>query len=339
MAGAAAGARRDDVPADVGDAGRPARDHRGAARNDRTRGRRRARAPAARAAGVRVPRDAAARDDRRAGEGRARADLPRELHAAGRGRPGAEPDERRRVVEERQGGDPRGAGRRDVRHALREGLPAVPAPRHRHPPRGPAAEVPAARRAARAEGAAQGRERHRHAGRRRERADPDGAVHAAVQVRRREDGHPRRARVPADRRTRGPEGLRRARVRGRAGARARRREQAARDEGGAGQEGGDAQAADEGLRALRSRHVRSPAGRDARAARVALRGHARGPAVVPAGWPRHRGGLEEAARGRLPSLALDRRALSRRPAPATRAEAPGRGLLPHAAPRRDRRTS
>ena len=57
------------------------------------------------------------------------------------------------------------------------------------------------------------------------------------------------------------------------------------------------------------------------------------------GGARHRGGREQAARGRLPAPAVDHRALARRPAPAARAAAPGRGLLPHAAPRGHRRTS
>ena len=59
-----------------------------------------------------------------------------------------------------------------LRHALRQGVPALRAPRHRPPPRGPPAEVPPARREAGAAGAAQGRERHRHAGRGRQHPDP-----------------------------------------------------------------------------------------------------------------------------------------------------------------------
>ncbi len=68
-----------------------------------------------------------------------RADLPGQLHPARRRRRGAEPDERRPVVQGRKGGASRGAGRRLLRHALRQGVPALPAPRHRHPPRGPPA--------------------------------------------------------------------------------------------------------------------------------------------------------------------------------------------------------
>ena len=60
----------DDVPLDVGDAGRSARHHRGAHGADQARGGGGARARAPGAAGVRLPRDAAARDDRRPGHGR-----------------------------------------------------------------------------------------------------------------------------------------------------------------------------------------------------------------------------------------------------------------------------
>ena len=121
-------------------------------------------------------------------------------------------------------------------------------------------QVPAARRAAGAAGPAQGHQRHRHAGRRRQRPHPHRALHAALQVRRREDRHPRRARLPADCRPRRPQGLRRARLRGRAGARARHREQAPGGQAGGRQEGGDAEAARQGLRPLGSRDLR-PAGR------------------------------------------------------------------------------
>ena len=59
---------------------------------------------------------------------------------------------------------------------------------------GHAAQVPPAGRAARPGRAAQGHLRHRHARRRHQRADPHGAVHRAVQVRRHADaGCSRRA--------------------------------------------------------------------------------------------------------------------------------------------------
>ena len=86
---------------------------------------------------------------------------------------------------------PRGA-RRDrradrrlpVRRRLRQdAVPAGPA-RHRRAPRRDAAEVPAARRAARPGRPAEGHLRHRHPRRRDQRADPHRGVHRADQVRR-----------------------------------------------------------------------------------------------------------------------------------------------------------
>jgi hypothetical protein len=59
---------------------------------------------------------------------------------------------------------------------------------HWPPPRGPAAQVSRARRAARAEGPAQGHLRHGHARRRHQRPHPQRALHTALQVRRAEDG-------------------------------------------------------------------------------------------------------------------------------------------------------
>ena len=72
--------------------------------------------------------------------------------------------------------------------------------------------------------------RHRHARRRRERADPHRRAEPALEVRRREGRHPARARVPPDRRARGAQGLRRPRPRRVPGARARDREPPARAE-------------------------------------------------------------------------------------------------------------
>ena len=71
--------------------------------------------------------------------------------------------------------------------ALRQGAASASCARHRRAPRGAAAALPAPGREAGAAGPAQGRQRHRHAGRGREHPHPHGAVHAAVQVRRRED--------------------------------------------------------------------------------------------------------------------------------------------------------
>ncbi len=114
---------------------------------------------------------------------------------------------------------------------VRQGGEALSRARHRPAPRGAPAEVPAARREARAEGAPRDRQRHRHARRRREHPDPHGALHPALQVRRREDRDPERPRLPADRGTRRAKGLRRPGLRRRAGARARDREPAPGAEG------------------------------------------------------------------------------------------------------------
>ena len=109
-----------------------------------------------------------------------------------------------------------------------------------------------------------------------QRADPHGALHAALQVRRREDRHPERARFPPDRRARRAQGLRRPRLRRRAGAGARHREPPAEREVGARrQEGREAQAARAQLRQLGPEHLRAPDRRAARAAGVALPGVAR----------------------------------------------------------------
>ena len=83
-----------------------------------------------------------------------------------------------------------GSGGRALRQPVRQGHPAASAPRRRPAPRRPPAQVPPPGREARAERAAQGHLRHRHAGRRRQRPDPHRALHQAVQVRRREDGDP-----------------------------------------------------------------------------------------------------------------------------------------------------
>ena len=130
--------------------------------------------------------------------------------------------------------------------------------RHRPAPRRAAAEVPRAGRAARAARPAEDHLRDRHARRRHQRADPHGAVHAAVQVRRAEDRAPQRARLPPDRGARRPQGLRHARLRRRAGAGARHREHQAEREGRARrQEGDEAPAARAQLRQLGSRHVQA----------------------------------------------------------------------------------
>ena len=78
----------------------------------------------------------------------------------------------------------------------------------RRPPRGHAAALPAARRAARADRAAEGDLRHRHAGRRHQRPDPDGRLHRPGEVRRHQPPAAEGARVPPDRGPRGPRRVR-----------------------------------------------------------------------------------------------------------------------------------
>ena len=140
-------------------------------------------------------------------------------------------------------------------------------------------QVPAPRRAPDPAGAPRGRERDRHARGRRERAAPHGRLHAALQVRRREDGAPHRPRVPADRRARGAKGLRRPGARRRARPRARRRDPEARGQGRERPRQDAAhrpqEAARPRVRALGPLDLRAPAHVDARAARVAVQGLAR----------------------------------------------------------------
>lgn len=136
--------------------------------------------------------------------------------------------EHRLLHEGGEAGHPRGARRGEVHLALRQGGAALRAARHRPAPRG--GLLPKYRLLV---------EKLAQKGLLKVIVRTDtlgvgvnipisyGAVHEALQVRRREDGHPRRARLPADQRARGAQGLRRSRHRRRAGARARDREPAA----------------------------------------------------------------------------------------------------------------
>ena len=250
------------------------------------------------------------------------AGLRRPLHAGRRRR-------QRAGLHEPQDLHARGEGRhrgRDRRLRLHEPVrlrdPQVAAARHRPAPRGPAAEVPGARRAAGPAGPAQGHLRHRHPRRRHQRAHPHGAVHAALQVRRAEDRDPERARLPPDRRARRAQGVRRPRLRRRAGARARDREHQAEREGGPRrQEGDEAQAPRAQLRQLGPEHLQAPDRRAARAAGVALPGVARNAAERP-----------EPARGRLPG---DAAAHPRQPRARAREDgAPEAGVAAVPRPRR-----
>ena len=118
-----------------------------------------------------------------------------------------------------------------VRASAEDAVPAGPA-RHRRAPRGHAAQVPPAGRDAGPGRAAQGHLRHRHPGRRHQRADPHRAVHRAVQVRRHPDPAAHRAGVPPDRRAGRAGRVRHHGPGGRAGARARDRERAGAGQGG-----------------------------------------------------------------------------------------------------------
>ncbi len=189
---------------------------------------------------------------RGAGRAATRARLPGQLHPARRRRAGAEPDERRRLAPRRRRRPSREAlAGVALRHALRQGAAALPAPRHRPAPRRAAAEVPAAGRAAGAAGAAQGDQRHRHARRGRQHPHPHRALHPALQVRRREDRHPGACATSS--RSPGAPGARASTSAASVVAQApehvienlRLAEKKA-----AGQEGGDAEAAAEGLRPL-----------------------------------------------------------------------------------------
>ena len=130
-------------------------------------------------------------------------------------------------------------------------------------------------RAAGAEGPAQGGQRHRHAGRRRQHPHPHRAVHAAVQVRRREGRHP----VACASSSRSP-GAPGARASTTAAAWWRRRPSTSSRTGAWRPRPPPArrctmqQAARQGLRPLGQGHLRAPGRRHARAAGVALRRHA-----------------------------------------------------------------
>ena len=97
-------------------------------------------------------------------------------------------------------------------------LSRLVAARDRGPSRGDAASVPAAGRDAHPGRAAEGHLRDGHPRRRDQRADPDGAAHRAVQVRREADPAAAGPRVPPDRRARGAGGVRHGRAGRRAGA-------------------------------------------------------------------------------------------------------------------------
>ncbi len=170
--------------------------------------------------------DAAARDAGGSPPDPPGAGLCRALHP-GRGagaRAGA--DERERVQQGREGRDRRGDRQLPVHRRVRQGALAAGPARHRRAPRGHAAEVPPAGGDACAGRTSQGHLRDGHARRRHQRADPDRAVHRAVEVRRRADAAAAGPRVPPDRRSRGSRRIRHRRPGRGPGSRTRRRQRA-----------------------------------------------------------------------------------------------------------------
>ena len=284
---------------------------------------------AAGAARVRVLRDPARADAREARLGGQGARLRRPLHAEGR-------RGQRAGLHEPQPVHPRGEERgrgRDRRFPLHQPLrprrAQVAQAGDRRSPRGAPAEVPGARRAARASGPAQGHLRHRHPRRRHQRPDPHRPLLAAVQVRRAEDGGALRARLPPDRRASREEGLRRHRLRRGPGPGARDREPPARGEGEGREEGRQAEAARAQLRELGPPDAQAADGRPPGAAHVALPGLPRdaaqrplpprrrlpGDAAAHPGQPRAGPGEEGALQAGLAALPGARRARHRRVRP------------------------
>ena len=160
-------------------------------------------------------------------DGQPGAGVRRALHAGGRRRArhlAARGQARCRAHPGGPRGDQRAAGRLPLRCGLRQDPAQAGTPRHRRPPRRDAAALPPARGAA-GPGRPAGRHlRDRHPRRGHQRADPDGAVHRAREVRRHPAADPALARVHADRGPRRPRRLRHRRVRRRPGARARHRQ-------------------------------------------------------------------------------------------------------------------
>ncbi len=189
----------------------------------------------------RVPDDAAHRGARGAAVHAPGPRVRRALHPGIRGRAGAVADERQPAHPTREGRDRRAHRRVPLRPRVRQDARQVRAPRHRRPPRGDAAQVPAPGGAAGPGRAAQGHLRDRHPRRRHQRAHPHRGLHRPRQVRRHVDPPPQRAGVPPDRRPRRAGRLRHDGHRHRPRPRPRHREpQGGREGGGedrAGQEG------------------------------------------------------------------------------------------------------
>ncbi len=231
LAGAAAAAHARAVHPHVGDPGgchrhrrRPLASHRSAHRaGDRRR--------APRAAALRVRAHPRARDGAGVARHEAGADLRRAL-LAGRGhgaRSGAVVDPHHRPRAARR--DRRGDRRLPLHDRLRQDAVALRACGHRRAPRRHVAEVSQARGDPCTAGAAACHLRHRHPGRRHQRAHPHRAHDRADQVRRHPHAPALGARVPSDRGARGPGRLRHRRNRRRHGTRPRDRERRADPQG------------------------------------------------------------------------------------------------------------
>ena len=185
---------------DVRHAGRHRVLRGGTDRAQRETDRHRALDAAARAAGFPILGNAARADRGRSRHRRERAGVRGAFHAGGGGGKRAGFHQPERGDEGREGGDCHAVGGLPLRQPLRSGNQTLAATRDRVAPRGTAAQVPRAGRTTRATRIAQGHLRDGHAGGRHQRAHPHGALHAAVQVRRAENGDPQRARFPPDQR-------------------------------------------------------------------------------------------------------------------------------------------
>ena len=125
---------------------------------------------------------AAGHDARKPGGAGQGPGLCRPLHATGGGPERAGFHQHQRLHARGEERHRQRARRLQVHQPLRAGHQAVAQARHRAAPRRAAAEVPGAGRATGAEGLAQDHLRHRHPGRRHQRAHPHRAVHPPVQV-------------------------------------------------------------------------------------------------------------------------------------------------------------
>ena len=235
LAGPAARADPGPVRADVGDARRRQRAGRGPDPAHRPGDGRRRRRRTTGAADLLVGDDPPGRHPRRARREPPGPGVRRALHPGGGRRARhltPHRPSRHRAHPRGPRGDQRAAGRFPVRRGLRQDPAQAGTPGHRGPPRRDAAALPPARGAAGPVRAARRHLRDRHPRCRHQRADPDGALHRAREVRRHPAADPALARVHADRRPRRSRRLRHRGVRRRTGSRARDRQRDRAGEGG-----------------------------------------------------------------------------------------------------------